>query len=215
METTLTPASIAALFSVMLVGAAIPGTSVLAVSARSAAFGFRHGVLTTLGIVVGDVIFILIAIYGLSLLAEWMGQNFGVIKYLGGAYLIWLGIMIWRSGSTPGDRKGEMDSSLLASFLAGLLITLGDQKAILFYFSFFPAVTDLSVLSPVDTGIIVVLATFAISAAKLAYAFLADRASQALKGDKVSRVINSVAGCVIMGVGVYLILWAWSSAMTG
>ncbi|NJM63549.1 MAG: LysE family transporter, partial [Oscillatoriales cyanobacterium RU_3_3] len=78
----MTLSSIGALFCAMTVLAAIPSISVLAVSTRSAAFGFIHGVFTTLGIVVGDIIFILIAILGLSLLAQKMGSLFFAIKYL-------------------------------------------------------------------------------------------------------------------------------------
>ena len=54
--------------------AIIPSVSVLAVTARSAAFGFTHGVLTALGIVVADILFILVAVYGLALVAELMGR---------------------------------------------------------------------------------------------------------------------------------------------
>ena len=147
MESSLTFASIAALSGVMVVGAMIPGVSVLAVSARSAAFGFAHGIFTSLGIVVGDIVFILVAIYGLSVLADLMGNHFVLIKYLGGAYLIWLGIVIWRSKSKAEGVEENSESSLLSSFMTGLLITLGDQKAILFYLGFFPAFVDLSKMS--------------------------------------------------------------------
>ena len=68
METSLTHGSITALFGTMIVLAFIPSASVLVVSAKSAACGFTHGVFTTIGIVVGDIIFIILAIYGLSLL---------------------------------------------------------------------------------------------------------------------------------------------------
>ncbi|HBE31773.1 MAG TPA: hypothetical protein DD990_10680, partial [Cyanobacteria bacterium UBA11368] len=50
--------------------------------------GFIHGVFATIGIVLGDIIFIIIAIWGLSFLAETMGNLFVLIKYIGGAYLI-------------------------------------------------------------------------------------------------------------------------------
>ena len=123
----------------MVAGALIPGVSVLAVSARSAAFGFAHGIFTSLGIVVGDMAFILVAIYGLSVLAGLMGNYFFLIKYLGGAYLIWLGIVLWRSKSKVEKVADSGKSSLPSSFMTGLLITLGDQKAILFYLGFFPA----------------------------------------------------------------------------
>ena len=92
MQTSLTLTQIAAIFTIMIVGAAVPSVSVLAVSARSAASGFMHGIFTTIGIMVGDILFIVLAIFGLAILAETLGSWFVLIKYLGGAYLIWFGI---------------------------------------------------------------------------------------------------------------------------
>ena len=208
MESSLTFASIAALSGVMVVGAMIPGVSVLAVSARSAAFGFAHGIFTSLGIVVGDIVFILVAIYGLSVLADLMGNHFILIKYLGGAYLIWLGIVIWRSKSKAEGVEENSKSSLLSSFMTGLLITLGDQKAILFYLGFFPAFVDLSKMSFFDTGIIVAIAIIAVGGPKLVYAFMADRASLIFKSSRVTRFINIAAGSVMIAVGVFVMVKA-------
>ncbi len=204
-ESSLTFSVIAALFGAMVVLAFIPGVSVLAVSARSAAYGFTHGVFTTIGIVVGDIIFITIAIYGLSVLAELMGSRFVLVKYLGGAYLIWLGIALWRAKSNAGEVEGNIESSLLSSFLTGLFITLADQKAILFYLGFFPAFFDLSTFSFFDTGIIIVIATVAIGVAKLVYAFMADRASLIFKSSRAIKGMNIAAGSVMIGVGVFLL----------
>ncbi|MDH3691242.1 MAG: LysE family translocator [Gammaproteobacteria bacterium] len=200
----MTFSSIAALFGAMVVLAFIPSVSVLTVSARSAASGFIHGVFTTVGIVVGDIIFILIAIFGLSVLAETMGGLFVLVKYLGGAYLIWLGIALWRSKSKAVEAEGIKESSLLSSFVTGLFITLGDQKAILFYLGFFPAFIDLSTISYFDTSIIIVIAIVAVGGVKLCYAFMADRASL-LISSKAYQGINITAGSVMIGVGVFLI----------
>ena len=90
----MTLGSIATLFGAMVILAFVPSVSVLAVTTRSAASGFIHGVFTTAGIVVGDVFFIILAIFGLLVLAEAMGSLFVLINYLGGAYLIWLGIVL-------------------------------------------------------------------------------------------------------------------------
>lgn len=87
---------ITALADVMVVLAAVPSVSVLAVTTRSAVYGCSHALLTTAGIVLGDVIFILAAIYGVSALAGAMGGLFVLVKYLGAACLVWLGIALWR-----------------------------------------------------------------------------------------------------------------------
>jgi threonine/homoserine/homoserine lactone efflux protein len=208
MDTSLTLNNIAALTGIMFVGALIPGISVLAVSSRAVAFGFSHGVLTTMGIVVGDIIFILIAILGLSVLAETMGSFFVLVKYLGGAYLVWLGITLWRSKSKAAEAKKNLESSLLSSFLTGLFITLGDQKAIFFYLGFFPAFIELSSLTFIDAGIIILVATLAIVSTKLGYALLAIKSSQLFKSAIADKRINMIAGTVIIGLGVFLVVRA-------
>lgn len=186
--------------------AIIPSVSVLAVTARAAAFGFTHGMFTALGIVVADIIFILIAVYGLVLVAALMGEQFTWIKLIGGIYLIWLGISLWRADSRAREADEIKQSSWSSSFLTGFLITLGDQKAILFYLGFFPAFIDLSRMTPADTLIIIAIAIIGVGGAKLVYAYLADRASLAFKNTRAVRAINIIAACVMIAVGLTLLL---------
>lgn len=200
----MTFSSIVALFSAMILLAAIPSVSVVAVSTRSATSGFLHGVFTTIGIVIGDIIFIIIAIWGLSFLAQTMGNLFFFIKYLGGAYLIFLGIRLCRSKSNNLETEKVVKSSFMSSFLTGLLITLGDQKATLFYLGFFPAFLDISKISYFDTAIVIAITTVSVGGVKLGYAFMADRA-RLLISSKLSKSLNTAAGFVMIAVGVFLI----------
>ncbi|MDH3448998.1 MAG: LysE family translocator [Gammaproteobacteria bacterium] len=195
-----------ALLGSMIVLAVIPSVSVLAVSARAAAFGFTHGVFTALGIVAGDVVFILVAVYGLVFVAEAMGEHFTLIQYIGGLYLIWLGISLWRTDSRARNCDEVRQSSWGSSFLSGLLITLGDQKAILFYLGFFPAFVDLTKMTPIDTLLIIVIATIGVGGAKLVYAWLADRASLIFKNTRAIWLLNTLAACTMIAVGAVLLL---------
>jgi len=190
----------------MIVLAIIPSVSVLAVSARAAAFGFSHGMFTALGIVAGDIIFILVAVYGLAFIADAMGEQFVLIKYIGGAYLIWLGISLWRADAKMRKSDDVQQSSWRSSFLAGLLITLGDQKAILFYLGFFPAFIDLRLMTPIDTLLIILIATIGVGGAKLVYAYLADRASLIFKNTRAIQGLNGFAAAVMILVGIVLLL---------
>lgn len=194
----------AALFGAMVVLAFIPGVSVLAVSTRSATYGFIHGIFITIGIVVGDIFFILLAILGLAVLADAMGSLFVLVKYFGGAYLVWLGIQVWRSKPKAVKTEAMIEPSLLSSFLAGLFITLGDQKAILFYLGFFPAFLDLSAISYFDTGIIIAIAIAAVGGVKLGYAYMAGRVGL-LIGSRAHQAIRIVAGSIMIAFGVYLV----------
>ena len=196
--------SITALFTAMLVLAFVPGVSVLAVSARSAACGFIHGAFTTLGIVTGDVVYIVLAIYGLTVISELMGSYFVLARYLGGAYLIALGIVLWKRRTENPMIEDNTDASLLSSYMTGLLITLGDQKAILFYLGFFPAFVDLTALTPVDTGIIITISALAVASAKLVYALMACRLGMLQDSARARRGLNIAAASVMMCVGVFL-----------
>lgn len=186
--------------------AIVPSVSVLAVSARAAAFGFTHGMFTALGIVVADILFIVIAVYGLALVAELMGNQFRLIQYIGAAYLIWLGISLWRTDAKARAADSVSQSSWWSSFLAGFLITLGDQKAILFYLGFFPAFIDLSTMTPVDTLIIILIAIVGVGGAKLVYAYLADRAAVVFRDSRALRGLNRLAAGIMIAVAIALLL---------
>ncbi len=198
--------SMAALFSAMIVLAIIPSPSVFAVVARSIASGFTHGLVTVIGIVIGDFVFIILAIYGLSAIAETMSSLFVLVKYLGSAYLIWLGIKLSRSKPKFVEVERIKESSWLSSFLSGLFITLGDQKAIFFYISFFPAFLDLKSISVIDTIIVMAIAMVAVGGVKLGFAYMADKARLVLKSSKAKKGMNITAGSVMIGTGIFLLV---------
>ncbi|MGB5519781.1 MAG: LysE family translocator [Gammaproteobacteria bacterium] len=208
MQTSISVNSILGLFTAMVVLSFVPGVSVLAVSARSAASGFIQGVFTTLGIVLGDAVYIVLAIYGLSIIADLMGSHFFLVKYLGGVYLLGLGVKHWISVTHEHRLDKNRESSLLSSFLTGLLITLSDQKAIFFYLGFFPAFIDLSSATFADTVIIVTVATVAVGGVKLVYAFVAATTGSILNSASAKKAINMSAGSILVCVGVFLLATA-------
>ena len=197
--------SLISLFFAMVLLAALPSTSVLTVVARSLSAGFWHGGVTALGIVTGDIIFILFAAYGLSILATTLVSVFVVIKCVGSAYLITLGVTLWRANTTAIKINGVDKPAWISSFLTGLLITLGDQKAILFYIGFLPAFVDLSNLTVTDTSLIIAIAIGAVGGVKLAYAYMAERAQRLLQKPKAHMLINRAAGSAMILTGLYLV----------
>ncbi|MCW5575256.1 MAG: LysE family translocator [Burkholderiales bacterium] len=200
---SLTPVDALAIFLAMGFLAAIPSLSVLAVTARAASAGFRQGAWVALGIVAGDTVFIVLAIFGLQWLAAALGDAFVWLKTLGGVYLLWLGFRLWRADPAVEAQADGSAAASTSSFVSGLLLTLGDQKAILFYLGFFPAFVDLAALTPADALAIVVIAAVAVGGVKLAYAAVASRAG-AVTGPRLGRILNRVAGGVLLATGVYL-----------
>ncbi|MEM9274596.1 MAG: LysE family translocator [Cyanobacteria bacterium P01_F01_bin.143] len=141
------------------------------------------------------------------MIAETLGSLFVLVKYLGGAYLIWLGIKLWRSRSRSqfSELTEVEESSWLSNFLTGLFITLADHKAIFFYMSFFPAFLDLSQVTVFDVGIVLLLAAISVGGSKLSYAYLADKARFLFKSSRAKRIMNITAGTVMIATGIFLI----------
>jgi threonine/homoserine/homoserine lactone efflux protein len=195
-----------AFFSIMLTLAALPGASVALVVTRAATHGTKSGLAVAVGIVLGDLLFIALALLGMSFLAETMGALFSIVKYLGGAYLIWLGLTLLRSKDSQLEQaRDSQGSSLLTSGVAGLLLTLGDFKAILFYASLLPSLVDVRSLSIQDVALIAGVTILTVGGVKSAYAITARRLVEMLSATASSRHFRTVAGGVLMGTGTYLI----------
>ncbi|HDZ08830.1 LysE family translocator [Pseudohongiella sp.] len=211
---SLTPASLIALFSAMLVLSALPSISVLAVTSRALSGGFRHGAAVSAGVVTGDIIFILIVLFGLGLLLASAGSWVDYLKYAAAAYLLWMAVALWRSRNVTGAAGDTAlhlrPTSLTSSFFSGLLLTLGDQKAVFFYLGFFPAFVDLSVLTVPDILLIVLITVITVGGVKLCYAWLVSRAGQTLalssRARQLTRALNVLAALILVLAAAMVIL---------
>jgi threonine/homoserine/homoserine lactone efflux protein len=197
--------SVISLAIAMFILAATPGPGVFATISRSLASGFVPSLGVICGIVTGDIIFLLFAIMGMSVIAQIMGDLFILIKLIGGAYLIFLGIKIWRSKPVlvkefPPQKK-EKKGLKYGNFLSGLVITLSNPKVILFYCGFLPTFLDLSSLSLFDIGIVAIIVSFVLSSVLIFYAYLATRARQLFSSTHVKR-LNRAAGGVMIATGI-------------
>jgi len=191
-------------FSVaMLVLAASPGPGVFATVARALASGFRSAFAVICGIVLGDVVFLLFAVFGLSMVARALGNMFFIVKICGGAYLIWLGVRIWLKKPEPvtGNQNQNIHSQW-GNFATGLVITLSNPKVILFYCGFLPTFLDLSALTFLDLVIVVTIITVVLGCVLGAYAFLASRARRMFTNQQAVRRLNRAAGGVMVAAGV-------------
>ncbi|KXO09568.1 hypothetical protein AKG98_1162 [Moritella sp. JT01] len=194
--------SLLTLFGTMLLLAIVPGPGVFAIIARSFSSGILRGAYMVIGMILADYVFIVLALFGLSALSEIMGTAFYVIKYISAAYLMWLGYKLLKTKATAIDIEETKESSLLSNLVTGLLITLGNPKAILFYVGFFPAFVNIGDVSVYDTVLIMLTATVAFGSVNLGYAFLAVKAKGVFKSSSASNVINKTAGTIMVSTGV-------------
>ena len=188
----------------MLILAASPGPGVFATVARSLSCGFRPALAVVAGIILGDVIFLLFAIFGLAILAQTLGSFFIIIKLLGGSYLIWQGIKIFFSNTSLTDSEAKVTSSKSGNFLSGLFITLGNPKVILFYCGFLPTFVSLSELALADILVIIAVIATVLAAVLGTYAWLASSARHFLKTPHQMQRLNRTAGGVMVTAGVVI-----------
>jgi len=186
----------------MVIQAAIPGPGVFATVARSLSGGLRSGFAVICGIVVGDIVYALLAVFALTAVARHLGNLFVIIKLCGAAYLIWVGLRLWFR--KPAEVQAEEDSrhSLIGSFANGLITTLANPKAILFYGGFLPAFFDLSRFTTSDTLALVSIVVAVLGAVLALYALLAAFARGLFRSRRALRRMNRVAGSVMIATGI-------------
>jgi threonine/homoserine/homoserine lactone efflux protein len=198
--------SMLALAGAMFLLAATPGPGVFATVARSMASGFGHAAVVVAGIVTGDLIFLLLAIFGLASVATLLGDLFLLVKIAGGLYLIWLGLRIWNSKPGAVEIHGVRELSWKQNFLSGLVITLGNPKVILFYLGFLPTFLDLATLSAGEVAIVAAVVSVVLGSVMLFYAWSAARARELFRSSRAKRIMNRTAGGVMMATGIVLII---------
>lgn len=187
-------------FTVTLaLAAASPGPGMTALVARALGAGFAGALPFAAGMVVGDIVWLGVAALGLAALATTFQFVFLVVKYVGIAYLCWLAFKLWTAPATGEAVVATAADRPLRVAGAGLAVTLGNPKTMVFYLAILPAVIDLEAMTALAfvelAGIIVVV----LSAVCVAYAFAAARARAALASPRARQIVNRVAGTAMAG----------------
>lgn len=181
-----------------------PGPAVLYIIARSIDQGRLAGVVSALGIAVGALFHIAAAAFGISALLMASALAFKVIKYLGAAYLIYLGIRKLTEKDSANQADTIQHQKLSRIFTQGVVVNLLNPKTALFFFAFLPQFVDPArgsiVLQVLFLGLIFV--TMAICSDST-YALLAGTAGHWLKGNLAfSRGQRYFSGSIYLALGI-------------
>lgn len=190
----------------MIVLLLTPGPTMLTTIAKSLSTGFWSGFNYNLGVVVGDLIFLMLAIFGLQIVAELLGEVFVVVQYGGAAYLLWLGIKLWLAKPVAIDAAPVRSKGLLHEAMTGILVTLGNPKVILFYSALLPSFVDLAALTAADVLLLSAIVVVSILVVNNAYGLMASRARHVFRSPKAMRTMNRCAGSVMIGAGAFVAL---------
>lgn len=186
----------------LAVAAAIPGPGIAAVVARTLGAGFRPAMPMIFGLILGDLVYLSAAALGLGVIATAFGTLFMVVRWAGAAYLVYLAIRLFlaRPEAEVLPMGGPLGGSGRAGpFLAGLLVTLGNPKVILFYLALLPTIVDLGGLTMLGFAEMTVVMALVVSGVVCCYAALAARARSLFETPSARRVLNRVAGVTMMG----------------
>lgn len=120
----------------------VPGPAVMYVIARSLDQGRLAGLMSVLGVAVGALVHTAAAAFGLSALLSASAVAFNIVKYLGAAYLIYLGVKTLKTKVTP-DQPIEVEHwTMWQTFQQGIIVNVLNPKAALFFLAFLPQFAD-------------------------------------------------------------------------
>jgi threonine/homoserine/homoserine lactone efflux protein len=198
------PTTLVAFTVALTIAAVIPGPGMTALVARALAVGFWGTMPMVLGLICGDFVFLTCAALGLSALAQSFAVVFTVVKFLGAGYLLWLAWSLWTAPprSEGVGAEASPERSTLRVALAGLTLTLGNPKTIVFYMALLPTVVDLAhltVLGFVEMAVIVVADLLVVGAV---YAALAARARNFFCDAHARRRLDRTAGAMMAGAAI-------------
>jgi threonine/homoserine/homoserine lactone efflux protein len=179
-----------------------PGPGLAAILSRSLGSGVPAGLAVTTGLVIGDAIFLGIAMIGLSAIANTMGPMFQVVKYAGAAYLVWIGIQAIRAAAKPVAIEARPSATLLKDVGLGLVVTMGNPKPILFYGALLPTFLDLSTVSAVDFAILMAVVIGVSFVVYSGYMIVIERARRLLNSTRAVKRLNQVTGVMLIGSGI-------------
>lgn len=188
----------------VVLAAMTPGPAMFAVITNGVSRGFARAFMAGVGVAAGDAVLVTLALLGLVTLVQTFEWIFLVLKYAGAAYLIYLGVKMWRSAAARADQDGRGEDRLARSFVLGASIALGNPKAILFHASIMPLILDLNAMTFADGLVVVAVVVSANILTMGVYAALSGRASRWFRLPSRMRLMNRVAGGVMIGTGAFI-----------
>jgi threonine/homoserine/homoserine lactone efflux protein len=182
----------------------IPGPAVLYIVSRSLGQGRAAGFASVAGIHVGSLLHVAAAALGLSALLVSSALAFDAVRYLGAAYLVWLGLQRLLARDEAAGPTRQARDRLGRIFAQGVVVNVLNPKTALFFFAFLPQFVDPSA-GTVPLQVVVLGATFTGIGLVTdgAYALLAATGAGWLRGRRgVARASRLVSGGVLVGLGV-------------
>ena len=180
----------------------IPGPTVLLVVSYALGQGWHAALPIAVGVALGDFTAMTLSMAGVGALLAASAVMFTVLKWIGAAYLIWLGVKLWRAGGTANVAPRTGGVSPVGMLGHAWIVTALNPKSFTFFVAFLPQFLDAN--ADVFTQLAICEATFLALAFgnALLYALVAARARHLVANPRAIGLINKTGGTLLIGAGV-------------
>lgn len=182
--------------------AASPGPDNLTILSKTVLNGPSHGIAYGVGVVCSIFLFAVFAAIGFNALAQRINENLRFIQYVGALYLIYTGVMMWRS--KPKIKSRVTRGGLARLFSTGFILNISNPKMPIFYLALMPGVLGVRPLTIGDTVELMIIIALIEVIVIGNHVYLGCRAKSALANPKKIAVLNRGAGVLMIGAGVFV-----------
>lgn len=183
----------------LLVAAGSPGPSIAALVARVISRGFRDVFPFLAAMWIGEAIWLSMAAFGLAFVAQTFHLAFVIVKWVGVAYLAYLAWKMWTAPVAVGDGGMPSEDSPAKLFLAGMAVTLGNPKIMMFYLALLPTIIDLDSVTVLGWAELTLTMALVLVAVDLAWVLAAAQARKLLRSERAMRVANRISAAAMGG----------------
>ena len=183
----------------------VPGPVWVALTARALSGGFAAAWPLAVGVALGDLIWPLTAILGLSWIESSYGDALAILRWVAAAIFLVMGALLIRKPAATLNADSRLTRpGMLAGFSVGVAAVIGNPKAILFYMGALPGFFTLEALNAADIVAIIALSALTPMIGNLGLALFLDRARQLLSSPESLRKLNITSGVLLIGVGLVI-----------
>ncbi|HEX4767815.1 MAG TPA: LysE family translocator [Lichenihabitans sp.] len=191
---------------------AIPGPTVLLVVSYALAHGRRPAAAIAAGVALGDLTAMTASMLGLGAVLAASAAIFTALRWIGGAYLIYLGVKLWRAPLEAMASDTVQEAGPLRMLAHAYAVTALNPKSIIFFIAFVPQFLDAG--RAFVPQVVTLETTFVLMAALNAamFAMLAAAARRLLRQPRMQRAVNRTGGSLLIGAGLFAIGWRKAAA---
>jgi threonine/homoserine/homoserine lactone efflux protein len=202
LEIAVTAAALMVFALALCVAAGSPGPSIAALVARVLTNGLRDVLPFMAAMWIGEAIWLSLAVGGLAIVAQTFAVIFTVMKVLGATYLLFLAWKMWFAPTQAGGGPLSIGQKPWQMFIAGMVVTLGNPKIMVFYLALVPTLIDIDRLDVLSWAELTLTMLIVLVTIDCAWALAAAHARRFLTSHRAVRIANRTSAAVMAGAAV-------------